>query len=292
MPAVRRVAILVLGMHRSGTSALAGLLVKLGASAPRTLMEPKPDNPLGFWESDAVCEFHDRLLSSASSHWQDWRAIPDEWFESLLAGAVEADLKSLLAQEYGDAQLFVAKDPRACRLVPLWLRTLESANVRPTAVLCFRHPAEVVRSLQLRNGLSPEHGLLLWLRHTLSAEFHTRLVSRCFVGYEDVLVDWHAVAARMARALHITWPERSLSDEREIGEFVQPALRHHRLGNDALPKDSVLLDWSERTWSALQSLRGSAANNNEAVAAMDSVRREFDARASTPSSVDEPGRGL
>jgi hypothetical protein len=59
---VPREALLVLGMHRSGTSAVAGLLVRLGAQPPKTLMEGDADNRKGYWESTALCAFHERLL--------------------------------------------------------------------------------------------------------------------------------------------------------------------------------------------------------------------------------------
>ena len=47
-----RTAVLVLGMHRSGTSSVAGALIRLGGAAPLTLMPPhETQNPRGFWES-------------------------------------------------------------------------------------------------------------------------------------------------------------------------------------------------------------------------------------------------
>ena len=64
-----RQAFLVLSMHRSGTSTLAGLLVRLGVEGPRTLMPPDSFNPLGYWESEPIAEYHDRLLRSAHTSW-------------------------------------------------------------------------------------------------------------------------------------------------------------------------------------------------------------------------------
>src|SRR5690606_4349244 len=64
-----REAIIVLGMHRSGTSAVSGVLAKLGAQAPRSLMPPTQDNPRGYWESSELMKFHDRVLESAGHRW-------------------------------------------------------------------------------------------------------------------------------------------------------------------------------------------------------------------------------
>ena len=72
--AVTRRAILVLGMHRSGTSAVTGLLVRLGARA-KTLIRPNEHNPLGFWESDAFFAYHERLLRDAGTDWDEWTPV-------------------------------------------------------------------------------------------------------------------------------------------------------------------------------------------------------------------------
>src|SRR4030095_1407423 len=82
---VQRHALLVLGMHRSGTSALTNLLVHLGAAPPKTLMGPNQNNPLGFWESQSLCALHDRLLNAAGSSWDAWTALDAAAFERAAA---------------------------------------------------------------------------------------------------------------------------------------------------------------------------------------------------------------
>jgi hypothetical protein len=70
--AARR-AVIVLGMHRSGTSALARVISLLGADLPNGLLKQGPENEAGFWESAKLVAIHDELLSSAGSSWDDWR---------------------------------------------------------------------------------------------------------------------------------------------------------------------------------------------------------------------------
>ena len=70
-----KTAYVVLGMHRSGTSSVAGALTLLGAAAPRTLMQAAADNPTGFWESEKITEFNDEVLHAAGSSWLDWGAL-------------------------------------------------------------------------------------------------------------------------------------------------------------------------------------------------------------------------
>lgn len=81
-PVVRRQALLVLGMHRSGTSMCSGLLSKLGAASPKTLMKANERNPKGYYESSAFMAFHDKILASAGSDWADWTRFNPDWFET------------------------------------------------------------------------------------------------------------------------------------------------------------------------------------------------------------------
>ena len=75
----RKSAILVTGMHRSGTSAVTRVLGLLGCTLPRVVTDSAPDNERGFWENPAIRDLNDRILASAGSAWDDW-----EPFESAL----------------------------------------------------------------------------------------------------------------------------------------------------------------------------------------------------------------
>ena len=68
---MERKAIVVLGMHRSGTSALSRLLTFHGFSQPNDLMPPKKDNPKGFWESVGCQILNDTILASLGGAWDD-----------------------------------------------------------------------------------------------------------------------------------------------------------------------------------------------------------------------------
>ncbi len=70
-----REAVLVLGMHRSGTSSVAGALVSLGGAAPLHLLPPQLDNEKGFWESSVLVALNDEILTAAGSHWWDLAPI-------------------------------------------------------------------------------------------------------------------------------------------------------------------------------------------------------------------------
>ena len=87
MTRVRRTALLVLGMHRSGTSALTGVIGLMGADLPNDLMAASDLNAKGFFESNRITNFDEELLASAGFTWWDCRRFPAEWFSSPVARA-------------------------------------------------------------------------------------------------------------------------------------------------------------------------------------------------------------
>jgi hypothetical protein len=113
-----RNVILVLGMHRSGTSAAAGFMVKLGGAQPKTLLPADDGNERGYFESQALMTFHDELLASAGSSWSDWRQFNPAWYQSPTATTFRKRAKQLFKEEFDGEPLAVLKDPRVCRFVP------------------------------------------------------------------------------------------------------------------------------------------------------------------------------
>lgn len=198
-PAPNRAAYVVLGMHRSGTSSVAGLLSRLGAAPPRTLMRPAQDNPRGFWESEVVAALNDRILAALGSNWHDWRPL-----EAADAAAFAGEAAATLAGEFGDADAVVLKDPRICRLYPFWREVLERAGYAPLVVSPVRDPLEVAASLEARSGMARPVGVRLWLRHVLEAERASRGRPRHLMDWADFMDDWRGqvtlMGARLGRA--------------------------------------------------------------------------------------------
>ncbi|NBW87979.1 MAG: sulfotransferase family protein, partial [Planctomycetia bacterium] len=196
-----RHAILVLGMHRSGTSALTGMLGAMGAALPGDPMPATADNPTGYWESQGIARLNNRLLESAGTRWNDDAAIPPAWFADPARDRDRDEARRLLDDAFAAATLFALKDPRLCRLLPFWREVLSAAGIDRSAVLVLRDPLEVARSLAARQDV-PEfrpaaiactnRALLLWLRYVLDAERHSRELPRVAVDYARLVSDWHA----------------------------------------------------------------------------------------------------
>ena len=187
--AASRVCLLVLGMHRSGTSALTRILGLAGAQLPMRLMGAGEGNLAGHWEPDRLVQYHDRLLADISSAWHDWKRIDLTRLGAGKREAIKDDITEIVTQDFDDVSLFVLKDPRICRFAPLFFEALRESGIDVAPIVPFRNPLEVMASLELRSSVWPQthtraDAALLWLRHVLDAEAATRGMRRAIVSYE------------------------------------------------------------------------------------------------------------
>ncbi len=272
-------ALVVLGMHRSGTSSLAGALVALGAKGPATALPPAPDNPLGFFESAKVMNLDDRILAAAGSAWDDWRAFNDVWLADGNARELQDEAVATLEQEFGSARLIVVKDPRICRMMPFWTGVFARSGYAILPILPIRSPLEVARSLQRRDGFPVAKGLLLWLRHVLESEVATRQMPRAILDWSDFLADWRLGMARVANQTGVIWPRQTDWSNLEIEKFLTADLRHHVVSADDLALHPEVNEWVRDAFSALIALSSDPGCPN-ALTALDRVKGEFDKAAS------------
>jgi len=268
--------ILVLGMHRSGTSAITRTLNLLGAAVPDNLIPPNPEaNAAGFWESEDLRVLHDELLASAASSWDDWLPFNPGWYRSAAAEPFRQRARGLLERYFRGAVLYVIKDPRICRFLPFWLDVLTEVGVQPHCVLMTRDPLEVAASLRRRDGFSRSKSLMLWLRHVLDAEFASRDLPRAFASYDQLLHDWRAVAAGIGQRLGMEWPRLNPATEAQIDAFLDPEQRHHEVALDAGSQGETVAEWVRSAQAALRVLhRG--GDEADAHQKLDCLRAECD----------------
>lgn len=228
----RRTVVLVIGMHRSGTSTVAGALGLLGATMPATGLGLSADNPKGHFEPKEIVALHDRVLASAGMHWWDWEKFPDAWYDAPQAQAFVEELAGVVRAEFGDAPLFVVKDPRTCLLIPLWRRVAAQLDLEMVAVLPVRHPDEVARSLHARDGFPLPNSHMAWLRYVLEAERESRDLPRVFLRYEDLLSDGPGTMRRVVETLQL--PLNTHEIEVALADFIDPDLRRSRADSASL----------------------------------------------------------
>src|SRR5664279_2382426 len=220
---------LVLGMHRSGTSATTAIVSMLGVSLPRNLMSPHESNERGFFESTSIKSFNEELLLAAGTSWNDWRPFKSQWYETEIAADFRGRAGELLDAEFPVATPIVLKDPRICRIAPFWFSVFQQKQIRPYALIPFRSPLEVALSLRKLYGSSLNTGLLMWLRHNLDAEFFSRSYSRAFIHWPDLNENWKGTIAIAAERLGQPWPHFSNSAIADVDAFLSNRLWHNRI---------------------------------------------------------------
>ena len=234
--------ILVLGMHRSGTSALSGLLMKSGMDGPIDLMPATENNPRGYYESVAVMKLNDQLLSKLGYQWSTPAPIQaEEWKKN--SRSIENwqhEMLKLLEAIYPPEGRAVLKDPRLCILLPALRPWLESALIACTVFLPVRHPAEVAQSLWAAEGVPKSQGLMIWICHIIQAERYSRGLNRIIVRYEEILDDPEGVLHRCHQALHLgeqfNTPFNKPEASSELLSFIDPQMRRQKV-------DAGMPDW-------------------------------------------------
>ncbi len=248
--------LLVAGMHRSGTSAVMRVLHTLGwgLGPLEHLMGAAPSNVHGHFELVPLVDFNDRLLDLAGSHW----AAPvhtSEALAALAAGSAGDDARRLL-HELQIGPGVAVKDPRLCVTLPFWRQVLPERapeHEQPVVVLPFRHPVEVAKSLEQRDGVPLGHGIELWF------DYHHRLLTDAD-GMHVVPISFHDLHADAETAIaSLVVGLRQQVDPTAIvaaAERIDKGERHFDDG------DLELLDTNVRDmWTRLQSLTSTRLNS-------------------------------
>ena len=222
MSSQRRVV--VLGMHRSGTSALTRILNLLGLPLchDADLMMGQHDNPAGHWESASLCDFNERILATYGGEWEEPPRLPSGWERSPKMRALESDARELFDSVHPTEE-WVWKDPRTCLTLPFWVPI-----IRPTAALfVIRDPGAIAASLKRRSNIPTSVGLALWERYTRSALQVARGLPVVVVRYEEVTSD----PERGVLSLIDAFAKLGIDLDHSVSgaaSSIRPDLQHHR----------------------------------------------------------------
>jgi hypothetical protein len=123
--------------------------------------------------------------------------------------------------------MLLIKDPRVCRLLPLWQQTCAENDIALHTVILVRHPVEVARSLARRDNLPEIQSYVLWLRHFLDPERFTRGGSRSFVTYDQLMRNRLATIRRILWDLQLPLAPADEAVGTRLDAAVKDSLRHH-----------------------------------------------------------------
>lgn len=271
-------AIIVLGMHRSGTSAITGVLNQLGVPLGKNLFPAqKGVNDKGFWENGTIVELDDELLLSVGSCWDDWLELEEGWDKSASALRCKTKIAKAIRKDFSKTPLWAVKDPRMCRLLPLWKDVLAEANTDPFYLLMVRHPSQVVKSLVKRDGFSMEKSILLWLGHNLDAERLTRSDQRMVIFFDQLLTETMSVIDELKTGIQTDFPVDVNTARASIEDFLSGNLAHH--SDTQFSVDNELTRLADRTVAAM-ALLSKNKKMKDAESELDKIYEEFEAYTS------------
>jgi hypothetical protein len=228
---------IILGMHRSGTSAITGAIRSMGFELGGELIEPNFENSKGFFENREIVSFNDRLLFNMSLSWDSVGFIWEENFNSIEYEKLVSEAQRILQENFLDASFWAVKDPRLCILLPFWQKVLKRLGVSETNIsyiICLRNPLESFYSQKRRNELDPsfhivgselETFLLMWYTYIRKALLAI-IPDRCLcVSYERMLDDPAHEYMRIAGYLGVR-PNTDAVDQ-FVDSFIDQGLNHN-----------------------------------------------------------------
>lgn len=173
----------VLGMHRSGSSYVAGRIRGMGIDFghDEELIAGDAYNELGYHENKDLSYLGEEILIALGGDHMRPPFLEPGWETSSLLDSFRAKAKLLVETKFGKSHAWGWKDPRTSLLIPFWRQIFQPTHY----IIPIRNPLAVAESLLRRNGIAIRHGSELWFLHMASAIFHTRGFKRKFVFFEN-----------------------------------------------------------------------------------------------------------
>lgn len=182
--------VIILGMHRSGTSVVTQISQYMGAylGGENELIAATRENPDGYFENTEITRINSHILHICGREWYSLKAIEID-NRSLPIIAAKDELKNRIQKLFEKRDTVAVKDPRIAVLLPLWEEILESLEITVGYIWVVRNPLEVKESLRKRDGFRQKHGLLLWIKYNLGIAKFLKYKDYLMINYNNLLED-------------------------------------------------------------------------------------------------------
>jgi hypothetical protein len=212
--------IIVLGMHRSGTSTVAGILYKIGINMGQKMLGKNHSNPLGYFEDKEFVDLNNRILGTSGGNWD---SPPSEKNIIAQKNKFEKEIRNLVSIKNKDNSKYWGwKDPRTSLTIQLYLPYLKN----PCFIVCHRQAKAVTESLLQRDRIEIREGRKLWEIYEKRIDIFFKEFSklkRLDLHYENVIAE----------------PEETV---RKIIDFINLNISKERYENGlgfVLPKEEI-----------------------------------------------------
>ena len=226
-----RHGVVILGMHRSGTSMLSGLLVTgCGYNVGGPLLSAAPSNPKGFFELESVVYQNERFMKNQHVRWRNnvLKYNASLAIQEKDNGSVSFTNGTRALEFFNNRSNapWLQKDPRMCVTLKTWLPLL---NTEPAIVFTYRNPLQVALSLQSRDDIGLKHGLRLWIMYNMLAIQNSKGMCRVWTSNIAILRDpWNEIqriSNELTNKCGVWRPSYNVSKE-IVDTFVDPNLQH------------------------------------------------------------------
>ncbi|MDH3349587.1 MAG: glycosyltransferase [Desulfobulbaceae bacterium] len=262
---MKNTVLVVLGMHRSGTSAITKSLPLLGVELGDNLNPANYENPKGFSEDLGCLDINEALLQHLDSSWDKLSldlkdVLNDPFIMDLKSKASKLIIKNL--QLHHGKWGF--KDPRTCRLLFFWQDVLASIKCNVCYLIVSRNPLSVAASLNRRNPLLKEKSHFLWLSHVVPSILDTMGENRIFVDFDTFLDSPVKQLIRIATTLGFQIPDPEEERVKKYYDsFLDNGLRHTKYKKDDLSTDKTVPEDIKLAYRLLSQLSLDEASSND-----------------------------
>lgn len=209
---------LVLGPHRSGTSLLNGCLSLLGYHVGDKLLPANKGNPKGYFEDTRVVKLNDTILQTFNLRWDDTRPFNKNWLLDADNIILLQLLRDLLKDITSNQQRVSLKDPRLCRVLPIWLKATELFDIKLELVVLIRPPSQSIYSLMKRDNTSFKQSALIWLRYCLELVQTLKNMPYRLIQFDHLVTN---PVPTLEQSLNLNINPATAA---EINDFFNPAL--------------------------------------------------------------------
>lgn len=217
--------IVVLGMHRSGTSVVTRGLQVMGVQLGEQLLEPIPSvNAKGFWEDRDIYLLNVEMLAQFNQEWFHLAVLTPTDVQALHQAGYFLRAVEILQQKTRDIPVFGFKDPRMAKLLPFWKAVFDHLHFDVSYILVIRHPLSVAKSLAKRDHFPQQQSHLIWLTYVFSSLKDSQNTQRVIINFDALMLSPEQQLSRLAKFLRLEIDAREL--QHYTSEFVEPGLRH------------------------------------------------------------------
>ncbi|NRF95752.1 glycosyltransferase [Paenibacillus frigoriresistens] len=184
--------VVVLGMHRSGTSALTRGIIELGAFPGNNLYQHRESNELGHFENNEIININEMMLSDLD---YSWHSI-DKFFVDTIGNTIEVlntkyfrRARMIIENLLNQSGFIVIKEPRVMILLPFWIQVFSDfePEVEVQYVYIHRNYEDVLRSLIKRDGYTSDYAenMILLYNYSMFKYLNQNFYAVCYANLLD-----------------------------------------------------------------------------------------------------------